>query len=300
MSHCLPVFKPAYCPTSGIYNNDQNKLGCLDNRVNKYPILELAFISNTSEEPKSEPVILNFHPFCLNWCDFIALFFRSPGGAFNINPANSNSKVITFSEQKYSTVNDKIVRFNLADQILKAWAKKNDLPESAVPTQLKIKLNREMFLLKNLGSAGALQIGLSLDEALATLIQNQEIERSDSIDDSAEVHFTISFREYYKCLDVTLLLNFTYITHIPCYKNTGECPPPYSHDPLPARKFLFDDSTIHNDNISVAETKDGDNVSVHEFYNDDHTLVTNSTNMVSEISNIIYGDSKSVGESTKW
>jgi len=301
MSHCLPVFKATYAPTDGIYNNDQNNLGCLDNKVHKYPLLELAFISNTKDDNNVDPVILNFLPFCLNWCDFVALFFRSPGGAFNINAQNASSKVISFSEQKYTTVNDKIVRFSLADQIFKAWSKKNNMPESAISPSLRIKLNRESFLLKSLASVNAYQVGLSLDEVLVTLLQNNEIERSDDPDDSAEVHFTITYREYYQPLDITLILNFSYITHIPCYKNVGFCPKPYSFDCTPIRKCLDDETMSVTSEATYAKStcstlKEGE----HEYYNDDHTLVTNSTNVVSEISKIIYGDNVSQSESTKW
>lgn len=297
MSYSLPVFKPAY-ETNGIFNNDQSSLGSLEHKTHKYPVLELAFISNhhdIKDEIKSEPLVLNFNPISLNWNDFVTLFFRSPSGGFNLNAANSNSRVLTFSEQTYSTVHDKNIRFNLVDQILKAWSKKTDLPESSIPTQLKIKLNRDMFLLKSLASVKGQQIGLSLDEAIATLLENKEIEKSDDVDDFANVHFTISYREYYKPLDVTLLLNFKYITNIPGYRNVGFSMKTYSIDTTSVRKYI----DTMDDNMSVVSDST-DLKSKDEYYHDDHTLVTNSTNVISEISKLIQFDDKSTGESTRW
>lgn len=220
----------------GIINNDQGffkNIPALD--ITKVPVIDLAFLSNVSNFDISETsadVIINLNPICLKWCDFTTLFFRAPGGAFWINPANSSSVALTMLSQTYETTQNKCVKFSLQDQIRKAWSKKNSKNEASIPPNVNILLNRAGFLTKSLTSVKEYCLGLSIDETISALLNNNEILPGNS-DTTATVKFIVSYKNYFEPLNTYVLINFVYITKIPCYKNNTDCfitCNPYSND----------------------------------------------------------------------
>ena len=190
------------------------------------PVVDLAYLSNipiidgSSEEDDSD-VIINLNPICLEWCDFITLFYRAPGGVFGIT-SNSPSLALTLINQTYETTHDKYVRFSLPAQIRKAWSKKHSKNETSIPPHVNILLNRVGFLTKSLTSVKECCVGLSIDEAINTLLNNAEISPS-TLTETATVKFTISYKVYFEPLNTSVLVNFAYITNIPCYKNCTAC-----------------------------------------------------------------------------
>ena len=279
----------------GIFNEDQ---GYFRNNNTKHianrPTLNLAALSNCSSNDKTPDVIISLNTIFLNWSDFAILFFKPPSGAFNINLANVNVKAVSFTSQTYETTYDKNVSYNLADQVKKAWSKKNSKPESVIPPQINIELNRESFLTKSLGSICGNFVGLSYDEVLTTLLGNNVI-AVGTTQDSACVTFLITYQYYFKPLDITLLTVFSYGTNIPCYKNVEpfccDCNP-YSNDNKVYDRSYFD----FNDNMSVFSDFESKN-------NDEYSVTSSSksinTNTMSEISKIIKNTNLSVA-SSQW
>lgn len=310
---------------SGIINNDQ---GYFRNQASKtisdLPVVYLAYLTNDNNSQESD-VTINLNNICLNWCDFLVLFFRSPGGAFWVNPSNASSSIISLYDQTYETTQKKCVRFNLADQIVKAWSKKNSKPEITVPPSINILLNRAGFLTKSLATIKDYTIGLSLDEVMSTLLSTNRIVPADS-DSKATVKFIVTYRDYFQPLDISVAVNFTYITQIPCYKNTSDCDEwcPYSGDDTGCRPCLdnarmvsdkfFDDMSLpsiftqHNnmpkmyaqENYDEKESQMDDNKSVTSA--NENTIVSSNENtseyLVQQIQNLITSD-KSVA-SSKW
>jgi hypothetical protein len=189
------------------------------------PVVDLAYLSNVpiidgAEEDDSD-VIINLNPICLEWCDFITLFFRAPGGVFGIT-SNSTSLALTLLNQTYETTHDKYVRFSLPAQIRKAWSKKHSKNETSIPPHVNILLNRVGFLTKSLTSVKECCVGLSIDEAINTLLNNVEIIPSAATS-TATVKFTISYKVYFEPLNTSVLVNFAYITNMPCYRNCTAC-----------------------------------------------------------------------------
>lgn len=188
------------------------------------PVVDLAYLSNVSiikGEEEEEDVSINLNPICLEWCDFITLFFREPGGVFGIT-SNSPSLVLTLLNQTYETTHNKNVRFSLPAQIRKAWYKKYSKNVKSIPTHVNILLNRVGFLTKSLTSVKECCVGLSIDEAINALLNNVEISPSTSTA-TATVKFTISYKVYFEPLNTSVLVNFAYITKIPGYQNCTEC-----------------------------------------------------------------------------
>jgi len=239
---------------NGVLNNDQ---GFFKNEpsinITRVPIVDLAYLSNVSDikslsaVDSPADVIINLNPTCLKWCDFTTLFFRTPGGAFWINPANSSSIAITMFNKTYETTQNKQVKFCLQDQIRKAWSKKNAKSETSIPPNVNILLNRSGFLTKSLASVSEYCLGLSIDEVISTLLNNNEIVPGNS-DTSATVKFIVSFNNYFEPLNTYILINFTYITKIPCYKNNLDCfitCNPYSNDCNTCDEQLYETKTSY-------------------------------------------------------
>ena len=75
---------------------------------------------------------------------------------------------------------------------------------------------------KSLTSVNECCVGLSIDEAINTLLNNVEISPITS-SETATVNFTISYKVYFEPLNTSVLVNFAYITNIPGYKNCTPC-----------------------------------------------------------------------------
>ena len=250
---------------TGITTNDQ---GISKNEPNfdlsRVPIFDLAYLSNVADIKRldvcdsSADVIINLNPICLKWCDFTTLFFRAPSGGFWMNPSNSSSVALTMLTQTYETTQNKHVKFSLQDQIRKAWSKKNAKSETSIPPDVNILLNRVGFLNKSLSSVSEYCLGLSIDEVISALLNNNEIEPGNSCT-SATVKFIISYKNYFEPLNTFVLINFAYITKIPCYKNTIDCfikCTPYSNDCNACEELLYDVSSKKSHVECHAEDED--------------------------------------------
>jgi hypothetical protein len=253
-------------------------------------------------------VVINLNPICLKWCDFTALFFRAPGGAFWINPANTSSVALTLLNQTYETTQNKYVKFNLQDQIKKAWSKKNSKTETSIPPNINILLSRSGFLTKSLSVVKEYCVGLSIDEAISALLASNEIALGNS-ETTATVNFVVSFKNYFQPLNTYVLTNFSYITKIPCYKNTADCfvkCNPYSNDCDTCSDQLYD--IVKKSHVEFQTEIDDDLISTNSN-NSKHfaTLETGSANMsdtIDELSNILKATNHSHNDnddaSSKW
>jgi hypothetical protein len=293
--------------TAGVYNVDQNYYKDIPtSQITSVPSLNLAILYNVSSD-KSPDVQINLNSTQLSWNDFSTLFFKSPSGAFYINPSNENVGAISFSNQTYETTNSKNVRFTLASQIRKAWSKNNSLPESAISPKTNIELERVTFLTKSLGSVYGEFVGLSYDEALSALLSSGDIVVGDS-DNSASVKFLIGYQFYFQPLDTILLTTFTFITQIPGYKNSNyftsdKSASPYSNDTKTIDRTgidLNDDVSVFSDFESKAynNSKDKGNNDLEEYSIVSNNSSSNKSNIISEISKIINGAESIV--SSEW
>jgi hypothetical protein len=278
----------------GIFNNDQGYFrNITSNQITNCPTFNLAALSNNPAD-KSPDVSIVLNTIYLSWTDFTTLFFRSPSGAFYISPSNCNVTAVSFNSQTYETTYNKHVIFNLADQIRKAWSKKNNKPETAIPAKINIELDRQSFLTKSLGSICGDFVGLSYDEALSNLLGTGVI-TIGTTQDVATIIFLVNYQYYFQPLDITLLTTFSYITNIPCFKNTVpfccDCNP-YSNDNKMYDRTNFD----LNDNMSVFSDFESKN-------NDEYSVFSNSktinSNVMTEISKIIKNTAESV-VSSQW
>ena len=185
-------------------------------------IAELSnIIVNDCEFKNFKETKISLNQIDLNFCDFINLFYGVTSGAFIINPSCSSSLAISLTKQTYSSTQSKTLKFNLYDQILKAYSKNENVSENATPLDSLLNLERETFLASSLINVKGKQIALSLDEVLDNLINRNLIENANDVDSYAKVKFIVTVNYYYPPLSVKLSVAFNYVTDIPGYKNTS-------------------------------------------------------------------------------
>ena len=283
--------------------------------ITNVPLFNLAYISNlanskTMSFPEST---IDLNPVYLTYSDFLTLFFSGYGGAYRVNPSNASIKALALSSQSYATTHEQNVKYLLKDQIIKAYEKTYDTNFLTIPTHIKINLEREMFLAKSLLSFSGTQIGLSLDETINGLIENNHIIKSE-MDSSARVIFIVSVQYIHTGLKVACTANFRYQTDIPGYSNnnilmTLDLPNSYSNDITSAdgNKNVVNNRVYYDkdDNSEVSDFKN------EEFIDEDKSVSSNgegntivssnslNTNLVKEVSNMIRSGN-SVAESTVW
>ena len=313
--------------SSKLHNIDQGVFNTLKG-ISNIPSINLALISNTNDVKSNvfKETMIDLNTIYLNYSDFNQLFFRGYGNAFHINPLAGNNKVLSLTQQTYSTTHDPNIPFYLKDFLVKSYEKTFSTNSLNIPIYTKILLDREMFLAKSLASLNGVQIGLSLDECINALVTNNDIVKSD-FDSSAKVFFVISLKYIQPDLEVSGVVNFKYQTEIPGYSNndiimTLDLPKSYSNDKKPVSQenqffyekdnasemsdFKNDDYTELDDrSFSINSVNSGISGTIANSHNiaDENTIVTSSntlnSNIVKEVSEIIKSD-ESVVNSVSW
>lgn len=205
------------------------------------PYVNMSYLSNVRQEilPDNE---MNLATKYLKWCDFYTLFFNK-NGAFDISQTNKSDCAISFKNQTFETTYKKVIPFNLADQIKKTWSTKNERPISNISIKKNIELNKNTFFIQSVNSA-VNYVGLTLDQSISSLLSSGKIEAGNH-KTSATIRFIISYLYYFEPLDTSVLVNFNYVTKVPCFKNVYDCdsfcPGPYSKDENSRNNIDFDD-----------------------------------------------------------
>jgi hypothetical protein len=253
-NNCPPLRLPIQIQTSCAPNNDcsceSNPTSCYESDlcsintsvvnqetyqnncykiVDQTPILEIAYLSNVRNICNSDlTVILN--PICLNWCDFLLLFYQT-NGVFFVSPSNLFSCATSFHAQTYENTTNKCIKFNLAQQVRLAWSTRCETSVDNIPPKTNLLLNKDAFYIRSLLNSTS-TVALTLDQAISTLLSSGEIAPGDSTT-SALVKFVVNYKYCFQPLNVCVTVKFTYATKIPCYKNVNQCDdwcPPYSSD----------------------------------------------------------------------
>ena len=217
--------------------------------------------------------------------------------------------------QTYETTQNKCVKFSLQDQIKKAWSKKNAKNESSIPPNVNILINRAGCLSKSLTSVQEYCLGLSVDEVISTLLNNNEILAGNS-DTTATIKFIVSYKNYFEPLNTYVLINFAYITKIPCYKNNTDCfikCKPYSNDCTSCNDQLYDDNTSYTPSkrhhVEFQQEIDDDLISNNSTNSKNMITIdaetTNGSGTIDELSNILKAAENSATDdnddaSSKW
>jgi hypothetical protein len=251
-------------------------------KIQQVPSLQIAYLSNVrSQHTANISLILN--PVCLSWCDFLILFYRFNGGAFNISASNGFACAINFNAQTYENTTNKHIQFNLGQLVKQAWADKCDTLIDHLPIKTNIELNKNVFSTRSLLNS-VTSNSLTIDQAIETLLNNGEIAPSDSTN-SAIANFVIQYSYYFKPLDICVVMNFVYNTKIPCYKNINMCDnwcPTYSKDSN-CRSCL--DTTDEDNYISkfIGHNSDSDTQSIASSEQDSISQAASASLHLSDI-----------------
>lgn len=229
--------------TNKLTLNDQGEYldKCLNSGSCYIPYVNMSYLSNVRQEmlPDNE---MNLTTKYLKWCDFYTLFFNK-NGAFDISQTNKSECAISFKNQTFETTYKKVIPFNLADQIKKTWSTKNERPISNISIKKNIELNKNTFFIQSVNSA-VNYVGLTLDQSVSSLLSSGKIEPGNN-KTTATIRFIISYLYYFEPLDTSVLVNFNYVTKMPCFKNVYDCdsfcPEPYSKDEICRNNIDFDD-----------------------------------------------------------
>lgn len=253
--------------------------------------ITIAYLSNDRKCDCNPDGQITLDPICLDWCDFILLFYRI-NNSFSILPSAVNTCAISFFGRTYESTTSQNLKFNLSTLVRTTWAQKCETTANNIPGKLDIQLNRDVSFVNSLYDATS-AVTLTLDQAIETLLANGEIAPADSTQ-SAKVKFVVQYKYVYKPLNVCVLINFIYVTKIPCYKNLNFCDswcPPYSKDTcvtcpdlktgspddilkfLSKNNFETDSTTGFSDSTSLHEEESiGDDLK--DFNRDDKTFIS--------------------------
>jgi hypothetical protein len=227
-----------------------------------------------SELIADSQVLLNKIDIC--YCDFITLFYSTSSGGFNLN---SNSNQLSFLQLKnlmYNSNNDD-KHWNIKDELLKAFSKKNNVAESSISPLLQIKIQRELFLLDSIANYNKSQVSLSLDELLHSIYNWKNITYTGNYEDNVEVLLKLNYSYHSTDLNTTVSFILPFNVEIPKCKQIK---------PQNEKSISFEYSKNKNDIIKnkhnekyLYEEEQLTNKFglVEEFYEDDETIKTIGT-----------------------
>jgi hypothetical protein len=274
LSNCYPD-----CTINTPFASQSSYQNKCNNKIMRIPTVQIAYLSNVRTECQPDiSIVLNSTN--LSWCDFLTLFYRS-NNVFSINPINQNLCPISFLNQTYENTTSQTLKFNLAQQVRIAWATKCQTTINNIPPKTNIMLNKETFGIRSLLNA-SLCVSLTLDQAIETLLSNGEIAPGDS-SNCASVSFVVQYKYCFKPLNTCVLVNFIFITDIPCYKNVNICDewcPPYSNHEY------SNDTYCRNCGDLADETKDIMNYLNKNFRNSD-TYLNDDKSDLNDIDSIL-------------
>ncbi len=276
------------CGTVCTISSSQSSQGTFQNTctdiIQQVPTIDIAFLSNARNSCDADSSI-SLNPITVNWCDFLTLFYRA-NNVFSVNPSNANFCAINFSTQTYTNTTSEHLSFNLAQQTRIAWANKCETTINNIPPKTNILLTKDTFGIRSLLSAAS-SVSLTLDQAIEALLSNGEIAPGDATT-SALVKFVIQYKYCFKPLNTCVVVNFSFLTNIPCYKNTNFCDdwcPPYSNDKTcrncpdltgETKNIMSYLNNFKHDSDDVSEFNDTDSVNLKEVNKiiDDQTEIS--------------------------
>ena len=287
--------------TNGIFDKPHN----IHNIHNKdsvcyIPKIDLAFISNHREND-FHITSYQFNTISISFDHFKMCFFASPLNHFYLSPSNLTTSYLSLDQTYMDTTNSK-KKFNLEYALQNAWAQYNHLPVSAIPIDKKISLTKNTKLTKSLGSfiCGS-QYNLSLDEALQSLLESEEITGA-SMQTCATIDFQIVVLYSYPSLSISLELHFIYRVNVPGYRNKFGSNPYYSKDCTPPRNYFgFTMSEYSGDSDDEIISEFSRNKKEYfEHLIDEQSIITESSgDIISQVSKLLNSEF-SFGDSVSW
>ena len=167
---------------------------------------------------------------------FLALFYPTNSGYFNVNPANTNNPAVILSKQTFTSSNSTSDTFSLVQFLLRAYCTNKGINVNDLDSRIMILLQKETYLAQSLGSIRGTTISMSWDEVINSLLRSGVIEISGNADTDplnpvySVVPLTVVLNYHSFVLDTDLSIKFTYLVSIAGYTipTTSAAQPTYN------------------------------------------------------------------------
>ena len=148
---------------------------------------------------------------------FLALFYPTNAGYFNVNPTNANNPAIILSKQTYTSTNNNASKFSLVQYLLKSYCTNKGINVNDLDPRIMVLLQKEAFSAQTLASIKGTTISMSWDEVINTLLRSGVIDVASLSTNTAIVPLSIILNYHSFVLDTDLSIRFTYMVEIPSY-----------------------------------------------------------------------------------
>ena len=149
---------------------------------------------------------------------FLALFFPTNAGYFNVNPTNSSNPAVVLSKQTYATTNNQYDKFSLVQFLLRAYCTNKGINVNDIDPRIVILLQKEAFAAQSLATIKGTTISMSWDEVINSLIRSGLMAEKDS-QESVYAPLAIVLNYHSFVLDTDLSIKFTYYVKVSGYSS---------------------------------------------------------------------------------
>jgi len=149
---------------------------------------------------------------------FLALFYTTNAGYFNVNPTNSHNPAIILSNQTYTTTNNNKSKFSLVQYLLRSYSTNKGINVNDLDPRIMVLLQKESFATQSLASIKGTTISMSWDEVINSLLRSGLVNISAvTAEDDAIIPLSVILNYHSFVLDTDLTIKFTYMVKIPGY-----------------------------------------------------------------------------------
>ena len=155
---------------------------------------------------------------------FLALFYPTNSGYFNVNPSNTNNPAVILSKQTYTSSNSTADNFSLVQFLLRAYCTNKGLNVNDLDPRIIILLQKETYLAQSLATIRGTTISMSWDEVINSLLRSGVVDISgnqlnalNGVGNTAVVPLAVILNYHSFVLDIDLAIRFTYLVNINGY-----------------------------------------------------------------------------------
>ena len=277
-----------------------------DGELYSYDYTILAVISNVTSPPETPDYTVNLQTTDIDEKDFLQLFFNYSTNHFNINSANTFSKLISLKDKLFVSSANQLVSFNFNQLILSKLAEKYSKTDVSLTALKKITALKLSSQINSLAQVRGFQKALTWYETIDILISSNIISVSLNPLAIANVLLTVQFIFVEPSSNLSLAINYNFNVAIPGYTNVNNSPSDpitYSSDEIFSHSLIFQ-SSGKNDNDSFFTNNDdesffpkNDTESFFSKNDDDESIDYSITNSIVQQIKLIQQTSSNVVES---
>jgi len=148
---------------------------------------------------------------------FLALFYSTNAGYFNVNPTNTNNPAVILSKQTFTSDNGTENNFSLVQFLLRVYTTNKAITVNSLDPRILILVQKEAFQVQSLAQIKGTTYAMSWDEVINSLLTSGVINTSENSSDYIIVPLTVVFNYHSFVLDTDLSIKITYLVNISGY-----------------------------------------------------------------------------------